>query len=529
MPPRSSSKGSPKASPTSRARSGSANPRKRDTSTADIAAAAAASPSAALTAARASERLQQLKKEASVPPAAPIAGQGEYKFTPEKDEWDGTYEFGGPIGTGSIMVISLSLIFYTFVCINSFAGEMVYPGHPLLRGRGFFEAIWGELSVTAVPTAKGFATYLAFLLLEWVFAVVMPGPVVLGRAVPSENGFRHAYRCNAVFAWWALLALVAALDYTNTWKLSTLARNYGDYLMSSVITGNAAAVAVYLYGFWAKRTVRLTGNVVYDFFMGSNLNPKLPLGVDFKMIAELRVSWAYLFLITASHAKLQYELTGTVTYGMLLLLLGHFLYSNACQKGEECVMTSWDIFYEKFGWMLIFWNLAGVPVFYGIQALFIVKVRLTDNMPAWQFAAFVAVLLFAYYIFDTANGQKNRFRMQRDGAPDDIIRRKTFPVLPWGFVENPRTIKGSNGREIFVDGWFRYARKITYTADSTQAFLWGASCGFGHFLPFLYWVFHASMLIHRTVRDELAMSAKYGPVWDEYVKVVPYRFIPFVY
>jgi len=30
-------------------------------------------------------------------------------------------------------------------------------------------------------------------------------------------------------------------------------------------------------------------------------------------------------------------------------------------KGEECIPVSWDIFHEKSGFMLIFWNYAGVP------------------------------------------------------------------------------------------------------------------------------------------------------------------------
>ena len=46
------------------------------------------------------------------------------------------------------------------------------------------------------------------------------------------------------------------------------------------------------------------------------------------------------------------------------MLIAHFIYANACQKGEECIPTSWDIFYEKWGWMLIYWNLAGVPFVY---------------------------------------------------------------------------------------------------------------------------------------------------------------------
>jgi delta24(24(1))-sterol reductase len=52
---------------------------------------------------------------------------------------------------------------------------------------------------------------------------------------------------------------------------------------------------------------------------------------------------------------------------MVLLIVLHWLYSNACQKGEECVPTTFDIFHEKFGWMLIFWNFAGLFKYTPIQ------------------------------------------------------------------------------------------------------------------------------------------------------------------
>lgn len=30
-------------------------------------------------------------------------------------------------------------------------------------------------------------------------------------------------------------------------------------------------------------------------------------------------------------------------------------------KGEECIPQTWDMFHEKWGFMVIFWNFAGVP------------------------------------------------------------------------------------------------------------------------------------------------------------------------
>jgi delta24(24(1))-sterol reductase len=114
------------------------------------------------------------------------------------------------------------------------------------------------------------------------------------------------------------------------------------------------------------------------------------------------------------------------------------------------------------------------------------------------------------------------------GVPMDIIKRNTFPKLPWGFIENPKTLKGEDGKELFVDGWWKYGRKIHYTADLTMAFLWGLSGAKLAFIPFYYFTFFLSFLTHRAKRDEDKCAKKYGALWDKYLKLVPYRFIPYV-
>jgi Ergosterol biosynthesis ERG4/ERG24 family len=45
-----------------------------------------------------------------------------------------------------------------------------------------------------------------------------------------------------------------------------------------------------------------------------------------------------------------------------------------------------------------------------------------------------ALLVASYYVWDTANSQKNRFRMQRNGTD---VQRSAFPQLPWGTIHSP--------------------------------------------------------------------------------------------
>lgn len=181
------------------------------------------------------------------------------------------------------------------------------------------------------------------------------------------------------------------------------------------------------------QTHRVTGNVIYDFFMGASLNPRLLGGrIDIKMWAETRVSWTLLFLVTCSAAAEQHAQTGRVSAPMAAMVLAHFLYGNACTKGEECIPTTWDIFQENFGWMLCFWNLAGVPFLYATQSVYILRAD-PQHSPLYMAAVF-ALLLASYFLWDTANSQKNRFRMQRNGTD---ITRVAPPQLPWGTLADP--------------------------------------------------------------------------------------------
>ncbi len=81
---------------------------------------------------------------------------------------------------------------------------------------------------------------------------------------------------------------------------------------------------------------------------------------------------------------------------------------------------------------------------------------------------------FAYFVWDTANFQKNDYRMKEKGID---MNRKAFPVLPWSKISDPKVLKTEHGT-LLIDGWYQYARKIHYTADIIMALCWGLYCGF---------------------------------------------------
>lgn len=423
-------------------------------------------------------------------------------------------EFGGSIGALAIMIWSHGLMYYLWICLEFYNGGLFLPS------ADFIYLYFNYIFTYASPTWEAIAIFFTFFIVQIVLALIMPGPVVQGLPVPSENGKVHSYLCNAVWCWYTTIPTLLLLNYFEIFRLSRIQEIHGPLMTVVIIVGDLIAFSVYFSGILLGKQTRMSGEFFYDFFMGSWLNPRIG-SFDLKMWAEIRVSWMQLYILTIAAACKQYETLGYVSGGMWLILLAQYLYCNACMKGEECVPTTWDIFYEKWGWMLVFWNIAGVPYVYSFQAQYILKNNYEHN-PILLFSLTI-LLLFAYYIWDTAQSQKNRFRM---GLRGTFIKRKSFPQLPWGTLENPKYLTTECGSLLLIDGWWKYARKIHYASDSVMAFIWAMSCGFSGILPYFYPVFFFGMIMHRYQRDTERCARKYGKDWEKYTKIVKYAFIP---
>ena len=443
-------------------------------------------------------------------------------MTSDKNE-ESAREFGGPLGTAIIMVLSHGLMLYLWIAWRFNDGAAPFPAG-LSDVGPFLVRSWEQVVAHATPTWSTFAIYWAFLIVQGAMAALIPGLEVKGLPIPSRGGKQLVYRCNGTTSWYLTLSGVAVLHFTGIYPLQIVFEQFGSFMTAAILTANAVAFAVY---FGAKATgnaERMSGRFLLDFFKGAWLNPRIGM-LDLKMWAEIRVSWIALFLLTLSGAAHQYAAYGAVSTPMIFMITAHFLYANACMKGEECIPTTWDIFYEKWGWMLIFWNLAGVPFIYCFSSMYIA------SRPPFElstpYTVFLFVLLFgAYYVWDTANSQRNRFRMQLN---DSYVKRRTFPQLPWGTLENPRYLDTAAGSKLLIDGWWRHVRKPHYTADVLMALSWRLVCGVDHFLPYFYVTFFVIFLLHRTRRDIARCKRKYGADWNRYTEAVPYRYIPKVF
>jgi len=375
-------------------------------------------------------------------------------------------------------------------------------------------SLYGSDPSIYVPTKRSVTWFLCYHLSQVFLARVMPGVLL------KTNGLE--YHCNAYLSFFATFVGAFAFHYLEIFDLTILVKEYPAFLTTAMALGDIYSIILHLY--YARGWQLINP---YDFFIGLGLHPRVGKVVDVKMVAETRLSWNLLLLITLGCWIESARRLGTWLQPSAYMVLAHLLYGNACAKGEHFIPYTWDITTEKFGWMLCWWNLAGVPLLYCYQSLFLAQhswAGLTlPPMPEVYYVVISVLLVLAYYLWDETNYQKCYFRAERRGQ---LIRRDLFPTF--SHVENPKYIKCEQG-VLLIDGWYGKARKFHYTCDTMMALLWGLGCGFSSVLPYVYFFFFVTMITHRAWRDEERCKAKYGATWDKYLKAVPYRFIPGVW
>ncbi|KAK9839777.1 hypothetical protein WJX81_000641 [Elliptochloris bilobata] len=413
------------------------------------------------------------------------------------------YEFLGPwIGPlGIILGLPAVCYFLVYACNSggclALARPLQLPGLPAGTALFSFEAA----TVVAAWVALQVGLHLA-----------VPGKRRQGAPLP--NGQRLQYKLTGTSN--LVVTLAAALYFGFVTRQLNLGRIYDSYvpLMGTAIA-LSFAVSLGLYAASFRKGALLarggsTGQPLYDFFMGRELNPRLgPL--DLKEFCELTPGLLAWLLIDLGMAHKQLQVHGRVSSAMALVCGFHGLYVADALWHEPAILTTMDITTDGLGFMLAFGDLAWVPFTYSLQARYLVDHP--QELSVVAVAGILALKALGYAIFRGANSQKDAFR--RDpGAPG---------------VRHLRTLQTASGRRLLISGWWGVARHINYLGDWLMGLAWCLPCGFRHVVPYFYAVYFGALLMHRDLRDEHACRLKYGRDWDRYCALVRYRLIPWVY
>ena len=258
-----------------------------------------------------------------------------------------------------------------------------------------------------------------------------------------------------------------------------------------------------------------TGYFLYDFFIGRELNPRIG-SLDLKEFCELRPGLIGWFVINLGMACKQFALreaasathTGSISVSMFLTLAFQGFYVWDALYMEKAILSTMDITTDGFGYMLAFGDLCWVPFIYSLQARYLVDHD--PELPLGVVALIVSLQCVGFYIFRSANSQKDAFRRNPDS--DEVKHLQFMPT--------------KRGTRLLTSGWWGAARKINYTGDWLMTLSWCLLCGFSSPVPYFQAVYFAILLVHRAIRDDEMCLEKYGSDWLEYKRRVPYVFIP---
>ncbi|MFW5877221.1 MAG: 7-dehydrocholesterol reductase [Myxococcota bacterium] len=372
-----------------------------------------------------------------------------------------------------------------------------------------------------LPSWTAFGMFAAWVGTQLALMLVLPGKRHLGPITPM--GEQPAYKLNGVSAFVVTHALWWLGGYVlELFDPATVYAHFGSLLMTLSLFAFVFCVFLYFKGshFPSSRDASKSGNVIWDFYWGVELHPRL-FGVDLKQLFNCRVAMMGWSVILLSYTAAQHQMYGQVSNAMLVSVGLQIVYILKFFYWEGGYFNTIDIMHDRFGFYICWGVLAWLPSIYTVTGLYLVTHPI--ELPTWLalgiFGAGIAAILVNYQ----ADAQRQRVRAT--GGATTI----------WG--KTPETIRAryttATGEEhenlLLVSGWWGRARHFNYLAELTLAFMWTVPALFGHLLPWLYFLFLVVLLVDRARRDELRCRGKYGEFWAKYCEKVPYRIIPYVY
>ncbi|CCM01906.1 uncharacterized protein FIBRA_03977 [Fibroporia radiculosa] len=432
------------------------------------------------------------------------------------------YEFFGPPGA---LFVTLSVPITTYALYFS-CSEATGGCPPAISTPAILDVLgdwswWKNLWDTEATLI--YLCWYAFCVVAWY---ILPGDWVEG--VPLRTGGKkkykingkltHSWRCIDLMFSVAFSTFLLALGLTSgyIWRygiesFTFIYDKWVGFVTAALLMSLVQGIACYIASFRDGALLALggnTGNIIYDFFIGRELNPSIG-AFDVKTFNELRPGLILWVIIDISMACEQaVRRGGSITDSMILVFLFHFWYVADSLYNEPAILTTMDITTDGFGFMLSVGDLAWVPFVYSLQARYLVF-RQVELGSMWT-AVVVAVNLLGYYIFRSANGEKNDFRNGR----------------------NPKSLKfmtTERGTKLLISGWWGLSRHPNYMGDLIMALAWSLPTGIETPITYFYVMYFTVLLIHRQIRDDENCEKKYGKDWHKYTQLVPYRIIPYVY
>ena len=432
-----------------------------------------------------------------------------------ESEQPGVHFLRRTVGPLLIMLLTppAAILFWIVCRFEPFNGSLL----PL-----FSRAGWQSIGANwPWPSFQAAAIVLGFLLFEAILLKFLPGKRYEGPVTPADE--RPIYKLNGLSAWAITHAAFFGGSYgLHLFRAGVLWDRLGEILSTLVVAAFVFCIFLYFKGRLqpSSRDHSLTGNVVWDYYWGTELHPTL-LGINLKQLINSRFSMMGWSLLACSLAAKQAELSGSlsptmlVTAGLMVIYLLRFFW------WESGYFTSLDVMHDRFGYYICWGVMAWVPAFYTLPAQYQV---LRPSSLSWTMAAVIFALGLGMILLNYAvDAQRQKMRATNGAA-------KVWGKAP-GLIRAKYVTSDGQEHEslLLASGWWGLARHFHYVPEIGLALAWSLPAGFGSIVPYLYVIYLTILLTDRAGRDDKRCHKKYGEAWEEYCRRVRWKIVPGLY
>ena len=322
-----------------------------------------------------------------------------------------------------------------------------------------------------------------------------------------STGRPYEYRINGLTVMLVAIAVWALLGYFGMVPFQWLYMHRWSGLAGAVVLGMVSSL-VLVGGAPAVRE-----SFIADFFLGRRFSPQF-LGnrIDAKMFLYL-VGATMLALNILSFASYHFAAHGrSVPVTLYTALFFWFLVDY--MTFERVHLYTYDLVAERVGFKLVFGCLAFYPYFY-LVGLWAVADRPPSDVSLLFLIVAATVFFTGWTLARGANMQKYAF--------------KRNPEQPFLGIIEPEVISDGK-RRVLCSGFWGLSRHINYLGEVLMASGLTLALGYpGAVIAWLYPLYYVALLSTRQADDDRRCHEKYGQLWEQYEKKVPWRIIPGIY
>jgi protein-S-isoprenylcysteine O-methyltransferase Ste14 len=364
------------------------------------------------------------------------------------------------------------------------------------------------MAIVTMDKISGFLAPAFIYSLILVLNIILPGRWVKGYVAKPGSKEKFRYHLNGFFVCVTVVLIWVMLGHYDILPYNWFYIHRWSGLAGAGILGILFTVAIVL------PYPRVRKSFLADLFLGRVENLQLLKGrVDVKMYLYLAgaVMLELNILSFAAHHYMMYGSSSSAGIFISAALMTFFLADYLIF--EEVHLYTYDLFAERIGFKLGWGCLVFYAYFYSIFLWSTVE-RPSAHTDSGLLFLYAFIFFSGWILSRGANLQKFFFKSQPE--------RSFLGIRPEIISDGKHTL--------LVNGFWGISRHINYLGEILMASGMILCTGYPRLIwPWLYPLYYVILLATRQRDDDARCSLKYGGLWQEYLKKVPYRIIPYIY